>query len=285
MTCLATASSSFITLSGGSFYMGPRVAPDQLGSSTELAPFNMQKTQVTYKEFHKYIELHQKVNRWGQLIYRDGLVDAFLLNPSEEGLDKRDISLGEEYSLSPAKILIPSVSELIKRGLKNFGKDRFEDLPMGRLTWYEAVAYAISIGGRLPTEAEIEFAAFAGKNSKDIFGEHGGEYTVEIRSRIEPGSAVSSLKGNKLGFKGGMREWVQDICEPLLKEGSANDSVCTTESSERVVRAFLTGSRNALIDSIAYRETLSPDKYRRDIGFRVVKPISNGEKEENIRPN
>jgi formylglycine-generating enzyme required for sulfatase activity len=84
-------------------------------------------------------------------------------------------------------------------------------LPMTGLTWAKAKAYCAAIGGRLPTEAEWEFAARAGDSQAYYgmpskiawFAENSGDKRHPVGGKLPNAFGLYDMLGN-------VREWVLD---------------------------------------------------------------------------
>ncbi len=89
-----------------------------------------------------------------------------------------------------------------------------DSLPVERVTWNEAAHYCRELGGRLPTEAEWEYAARAGARGRFYWGE--APASGYARFRDNSGNRTwppGSLKPNAFGLfdmSGNVCEWAQD---------------------------------------------------------------------------
>ncbi len=147
------------------------------------------------------------------------------------------------------------------------GEDR--SLPVDGVKWDEAVRYAESVGGRLPTEAEWEYAARAG-STEARYG------PIERTARFDGNSKghtwpVGGLEPNAWGLHdalGNVWEWTADRYEPY-SDGATIPAQWLLEGEYRVVRgsSFLYLAENTRASQRLFRPV---DVRFRDQGFRCV---------------
>lgn len=141
---------------------------------------------------------------------------------------------------------------------------RSDYCPVVNITWKQAEAYCRSLHGRLPTEAEWEYAAVSGQNT-EYSGSNTASQVAVYGAGNRKASPVASKKENAFGLydmTGNVAEWcAYDIGNKYYNEGMP-------------VRG---GAYNSNIYElkISARRSEQPDIAKPDIGFRVVWDIKN----------
>ena len=157
----------------------------------------------------------------------------------------------------------------------NWGRSGRDDHPVNCVDWEQARAFARWIGGRLPSEAEWEYAARAGTTgarygSLDAVAWHHGNSSGTTH-------AVGEKRANAWGLYdmlGNVWEWVED-CWHGDYDGAPSDGSAWTTRCSGSFRVFRGGSWDypAGLVRAAYRSRFSPG-YRDDcLGFRPARSI------------
>jgi formylglycine-generating enzyme required for sulfatase activity len=162
-----------------------------------------------------------------------------------------------------------------------------ESKPMNCITWYEALAFCIWDGGRLPTEAEWNYAAAGGSEQRvypwgavvpgvdaklAVYGcNYDSAQTCGV-SNVAPAGLVSAGNGKwgQADLAGNVREWARDSYANPYTPGACHDCTNATVAPFRVIRggSFL-GLSSYLFSS--YRSGNDPADHNSAIGARCAR--------------
>lgn len=157
--------------------------------------------------------------------------------------------------------------------------DAKPESPVTNISWFAAEAYAKSVGKRLPTIDEWEYAALADENSKDASGKP--EFTQYILNSYQKKGmykeAVKQQKPNYYGLYdlyGLVWEWTEDFNSVMISGESRNDSSKNESlfcSGAAVTTSDLTNY--AAFMRYAMRGSLKADYSVNNLGFRCAKDL------------
>ena len=282
----AVAPLDLVDLAGGPFWMG---APPEEGYPADgegpvhrvtLARFRLSATTVTNAQFAQFCAATGHVT----LAERDGWSFVF------GGLLPDDFPPTRSVAAAPWWRQVEGADWRHPDGPQSTFEDR-PDHPVIHVTWDDAAAFCTWAGGRLPTEAEWEYAARGGLERKRFpWGdelEPGGEHLMNVFQGTFPGgntgedghlgtAPVRSYAANGLGLHemtGNVWEWCGDWLDPGTYTVAPRTSPRgPLTGTHRVMRggSYLCHASYCRRYRIAARSANTPDSSTGNLGFRVV---------------
>nr|WP_244250926.1 formylglycine-generating enzyme family protein [Arthrobacter crystallopoietes] len=275
-------------LAGGSFLMGDAFgegyAQDGEGPVHEvlLSPFSIDATAVTNAEFHRFVAATGY--RTESEVFGYSAVFHLLAAAADADL------LGRAEGV-PWWMTVRGADWAHPHGPRSSWEE-IPNHPVVQVSWNDAAAYCAWAGRTLPTEAQWEYAARGGLESKrfpwgdELLGPDGehrcniwqGEFPT--RNTLEDGhlgpAEVRSFPPNGFGLyevSGNVWEWCADWFLPkYYRNAPADDPAGPTIGSGRVIRggSFLCHDSYCNRYRVAARSKNTPDSATSNTGFRTV---------------
>jgi formylglycine-generating enzyme required for sulfatase activity len=177
-----------------------------------------------------------------------------------------DVTITSGFWISETEVTRQAWRRVVGTDPSSFSGD---DRPVEGVSWDEATRYCGAIGGRLPTEAEWEYAARAGATTA-TYGPLKDVAWYSSNSRRQTPYAATR-KPNAWGLYdtlGNVSEWVADWYGPFT-DATISDPVGPAKGNSRVVRGG-SWSNNPGVVRVSFRSRFVPSVRFSYIGFRCA---------------
>jgi serine/threonine protein kinase len=207
-----------------------------------------------------------------------GVTGTFYLN------GRRVTRLSQGYFLSKYEVTWGQFEEFCRQENVPLARPAFsvsEDHPVHGVTWNDAVAYSKWAGGRLPTEAEWEYAAASSRNQAYPWGEKGDLAAANLKGvadGFERTAPVGSSRRDRsragcFDMGGNVSEWTADVYGAIpTGGGTLVDPQGPASGPERVIKGGSYRSEGARGARTARRLRAAPGASSSTIGFRILVP-------------
>jgi len=250
--------STLIFVKGGSFKMGDRnCEKDELPRHrVKLSDFYIGKYEVSNIEFAEFLNI--KGNQ-----YND-----------------------HSYWINTKGIWRDLKCRIFAENNKFIVEKRYENHPVNFVSWYGANAYCKWKGGRLPTEAEWEYAAKGGVETHspipNTFGSRAslppppnniGDFAWYSSNSDNKINEVGNKKPNVLGIydmQGSLWEWCSDWYDAKYYAKSKRKNPQNLDKADYKVLRGGSWANDKEMLRITNRNALNPNTNKINLGFRIV---------------
>lgn len=261
-----------VVVHGGTFEMGGTAEQDTFVKDNEFPihrvtvdKFEMGTTEITNAQYLKFL-ISRKVGSGGYELTASGAAKAFIDFKNPYGLS---------YNTARA-------AWIIKPGL--------EDYPIVNVTWYGANEFCRWAGGRLPTEAEWEWAARGGSQGNQLFSgctlsnlSDYAWYQANVKdfpigaNDTQPVGTKTKNEASLYDMSGNVWEWVADwynlylAMDQINPKGMNDADAAESGITEKVRRGGGWADKEVNALRVSRRDHNNPELKLGSCGFRFAK--------------
>ncbi|MDD2965731.1 MAG: SUMF1/EgtB/PvdO family nonheme iron enzyme [Bacteroidales bacterium] len=249
----------WVAVSGGAFEMGSRLSEpgrgiDETPHLVKVSPFLISRTEITVAQFVEFVDA-------------TGYITEAEKNPETGSM----VYNGKHL------VQMPGVDWHCDEQGKRRNSD-MDDFPVVHVTWNDARAFAAWAGGRLPTEAEWEYAARVGEKERSAFSGHlkmekAGWFKDNSHTRLNRTGRKHKNRAGLFDMSGNCWEWCADWYQTnCYLHSDQMDPKGPSSGEKKVLKggSWLTPKERC---RIAYRDARPPDYRSGTVGFRIVKNV------------
>lgn len=287
LPCGSTSCCETILVPGGSFKMGrgeDPTAPDYVDTglsssdadetperSVTVNDFYLDKFAVSVSRFRKFVQ------EYDTFVPLAADVGRHPENPYSGWMITWNAELPANAETLKSKLRCADGSQVTWRRVEN---DKESDaLPINCISWYVAFAFCVWDGGRLPSEAEWEYAASGGQDRKYAWGSAMpsdsyatfGKRPISVVGNTPAGNG----RWNHSDLTGNLWEWVLDgyLNSWYTSSPSSVDHPINTVDGKRVYRGGSWRNTKHQEIRVTNREKFSPDHRENYIGIRCARDV------------
>lgn len=179
------------------------------------------------------------------------------------------------FSIRKTEVTVGEYREVMRDSTRFAFDDSLN--PAHNVSWEQASGFCEKIGGRLPTEAEWEFAARAGGSESFVWEREKNAMAFEFAVfRADAPKRVASAKPNRFGLfdvAGNVAEWTFDTYSPLSFYVESENPSGSLLGYERVFKGGSWKSASEKDLNLTGRKAEDPRYWSNTIGFRCVLPL------------
>jgi len=208
-------------------------------------------------------------------------------NCGKDESPRHTVSISSGFWITNTEVIVSAYESFTKQTghrkpqkTKTNPKLVYTEHPVTKVTWQDAADYCKWAGGSLPTEAEWEYAARAGKD--DAIYPWGSAFDPKLCNSIKsekfrvpfnetvPVRTFAQNGWNLFGVIGNVREWVWDVYDPnAYDHRSSSDPRISGPGKDRVMRGGSFGDGEKQL-RLSARDHQDPGKEDNQTGFRCV---------------